>query len=113
MRTYDGCHPTAQNSLDVGLAPAAGEAAAAPRHAPPADHAGHRGRDGRARVGRALAAKLAGTLHSRAHALDHLGSARRVHQGRDVGIQPLLHDPYRQLCPACAPPWQRHLLHLF
>lgn len=39
------------------------------------------------------------------------GSAQRVHQGGDVGIQPLRHGSRRQLCPSCLPPWLRHQLH--
>ncbi len=38
---------------------------------------------------------------------------RRVHQGGDIGIQPLLHDPCRQLRPSCLPPWPRHQPDLF
>lgn len=41
------------------------------------------------------------------------GSAQRVHQSGDIGIQPLLHGSRRQLRPACLPPWIRHQLHFF
>jgi hypothetical protein len=47
----------------------------------------------------------------RGRAPDRLGSAQRVHQGGDVGIQTLLNGSRRQLCPPCLPPWLRHQSH--
>lgn len=42
-----------------------------------------------------------------------LGSAQRVHQGGDIGVQSLLHGSRRQLCSACLTPWLRHERYFF
>lgn len=44
------------------------------------------------------------------HVPDRLGSARRVHQGGGVGVQPFFHDLCRQVGPSCLPPRLCHPL---